>query len=72
MSIMFTMPYNIKTHTTRVPYHPYGGTNMPYVPGDHSSSRCVPSSVARDRLRQRCRGQTSSTPAYAPCNEDDE
>ena len=35
MLIMSTIQYNIKTHTTRVPYHPaYGGTNMPYVPGD--------------------------------------
>ena len=32
MLIMSTIHYNIKTHTTRVPYHPYGGTNMPYVP----------------------------------------
>ena len=38
MLIMFIIQYNIKTHTTRVPYHPYGGTNMPYVPGDYSGS----------------------------------
>ena len=32
MLIMSTINYNIKIHTTRVPYHPYGGTNIPYVP----------------------------------------